>query len=386
MKKAFTLFICLCMLAFLVLAPAAIANGVSKNVFTLLEQEKAGKYQGTLTLWHVVSFKTGGTSGVSFLTGCISRFEKSNPYVFIKLEGLTPAQAGERLAAGEAPDLLSFPLGWTDGTALAQLPADERILPAFAACGDSRAYPYMADAYVLVCNQDLFYERDVPLPLEQTLSCENFMLALDRFSAGDGVQALSYSPTEGLLPLNALLNLNISAADDTLMLEEAPAGQALASFDICMQDGRNAFLDGKAAMYLCPSAEYEGFANEKRANALSLCAYSISNYTDLVQLIGCYGTQDEKKRQMCEAFAQSLISERAQKGMEEMRMLPSTWIEGIYEGVPLQQGEYERLSTLAAIPSSQKMFANAEGLPALIQAALTDDLESLGALQQALYP
>ena len=67
MKKAFTLFLCILLICLLILSPSFLMQGIHKNVYTLWEQQQQEKYTGNLSLWHIVSFKTGGETGVSYL-------------------------------------------------------------------------------------------------------------------------------------------------------------------------------------------------------------------------------------------------------------------------------------------------------------------------------
>ena len=67
MKKFFSFVVCILSIAFLLMAPAFIAGGIHKNVYTLRAEKLANQYTGSLQIWHIVSFKTGGESGVSYL-------------------------------------------------------------------------------------------------------------------------------------------------------------------------------------------------------------------------------------------------------------------------------------------------------------------------------
>ena len=52
-------------------------------------------------------------------------------------------------------------------------------------------------------------------------------------------------------------------------------------------------------MHLCPAAEYEQLFSDQRANSLSLSKYSISSYSDMVQMIGLMSMEDSAKYAAC---------------------------------------------------------------------------------------
>lgn len=356
MKRVFSFLLCIGILAFLLLAPAIIAGGVGKNVYSLREEEKRGKFQGSLVLWHVVSFKTGGSSGVSYLRQAASNFERQNPYVFIDVQGMTPEEAQERLASGESPDILSFPMGFVE-EGLMPLEEATGLLPAYETCGkqgmETYAYPYMADYYTLVCNQDAFSTQEVPLPFDGAMSYENFVLALEKLPSqdeeGKPIQALALSNVFGIHPEMALCYLRLTEEEDEF-LEEAPVNKPLASFDIDREGGSEAFLNGEASMLLCPSSEFVQLSADKRANSMSLSALTLTSYTDLVQMIGVPETEDAKKAAMCQSFCSTLLKTRYQEGLEPLKMLPVTQVEDIYDGQELE--EYTYLGAQGKIPNT----------------------------------
>ena len=354
MKKAFTLFLCFACLAFLVLSPAFIVGGVHKNTYTIREQKQREQYRGSLTLWHIVSFKTGGTSGVSFLRSQIRSFEKQHPYVFIDLVPLTPEEAEKKLAAGERPDLCSFPLGFMGNAAdFSRLPAAESLLPAYTDCGgqddDCYAYPYMADFYTLSANPDAFFAGDTPLSLETEWSAPALsewtqaLLSAGTFSA-------SLSRPAGSFPEAALFcTRNGALAEESRSFwQSAPADAS-------------AFWAGEVPLLLSPAAEIK--RAESQSTVLSPQVYGFSDYTDLCQLIGVRAGMDAPKEAICQEFAAALLSRTAQRALASLYLLPTTAQEDLYADAPLYHQEYTRLQKCARIPNSFA-FAAAPQLPA----------------------
>ena len=71
-----------------------------------------------------------------------------------------------------------------------------------------------------------------------------------------------------------------------------------------------------------------------------------------MQFVGVCQTQDSAKQAMCQNFAASLLRRKAQKGLENLKMLPAVQLEGVYEGQTLYLEEYERLAASAVIPKA----------------------------------
>ncbi|MBR2223822.1 MAG: hypothetical protein IJ973_05800, partial [Christensenellaceae bacterium] len=131
MKKFFRLVFSLLMIAFIVLSPSFIKDGIDKSVYTLRKEEKDSKYTGMLELWHIVSFKTPERSGTSLLSTRAGVFEKQNTYVYIDLYAMTAEEAKVKLDAGERPDIISFPLGFIAEEELGDLEKTHELMPAY---------------------------------------------------------------------------------------------------------------------------------------------------------------------------------------------------------------------------------------------------------------
>ncbi len=377
MKKAFTLLICLGLVLLLVLAPSVILEGLQKNTYTLREEEQSANYTGNLSLWHIVSFKTGGNTGISFLRNRIREFEKNNPYVFIDLTALDMEEAGALLAAGQTPDILSFPLGFIENSDfLAALPAADGLLQAYRSAGIlngiTYAYPYMADFYALLCNQDMFFYTDATLPLDTSLTKELFYTMLDKiapYTEEQGIAALTLSDTTGLCPAAACLFLR----GETNSVPPAALASALPG-------GADSFLEDGAALYLCPAAEAQKVLSDNRANMVSLRIYSLSTYTDMVQFVGVSAGLEEQKYAMCADFAAYLLSDRAQAAVEALKMLPVTRQQTIYEGAPLYMEEYQSIGQEGIVPNTFLFALQRDSIASIIQNSLQNNLDTQDAL------
>ena len=224
---------------------------------------------------------------------------------------MTTEEAAQRLANGERPDIISFPLGFPVQSLLWQnCPNPPRgLLPSLsdtAKCqGAILAYPYMMNFYTLTLNQEAPASPLVPrFPFGTQLPhCEfNYLVySAQQGWAEEDACALSYSEIYGTSPFLALEHFREEGELD-LFSQAPPEGYApdLSSFS---SDGSERFLNGKSALLLSPAADYEKLLLDRRANSLSLATFGFSDYTDLVQLVGVCSTEDPARQAMCQEFA-----------------------------------------------------------------------------------
>lgn len=340
MKRAFTLFLCLLCVAVILFAPALIQSGLHKNIYSIRADKRAESYTGTLALWHIVSFKTGGQSGVSYLNDRIRKFEKNNPYVYIEITGLTVAEAQDRLAAGEQPDIVSYPLGFFDDASfLAPLEVQDRLAEAFTEVGlignTPYAYPYMADFYVLSCNQDSLFSVDAVIPSDAELQAKDIEILLSAFA--DTPDAIAVTDMVGLSPSESFSHLRPNGALTTTISSTV---------------GLDPFLNAESPLLLSTAAEAAKMSFDKRAVGINMRTYAFSNYTDAVQLVSIAATEDESKQNMCAKFAVSLLANSAQGSLEDVLLLPTTAQEELFQDNPLYGAEYMHLLQYGLIPNS----------------------------------
>ena len=219
--------------------------------------------------------------------------------------------------------------------------------------GSLLAYPYMMGFYTITVNQEVYFSSGTALPIGAGLPRAHFNYLLyhaEQEFAGQDTHALSYPGTYGLSPLCALEHFREQGEND--FFTGAPPDDYKMDASRFMQDGAESFLKGNAALLLSPAADYEKLLLDQRSSSLSLAAFAFSDYTDLVQLVGVCRTEDPAKRAMCQEFAASLLRLKAQKGLENLKMLPVVQLQSVYEGQTLYLEEYERLATSAVIPEA----------------------------------
>lgn len=399
-KRVFLCILGLGLLALLFFSPALITGGLHKNVYTLREAERAKQYQGALSLWHIVSFPTSGGSGVSFLTERASSFEKSHPYVFITVEGLTTEEARDRLAAGERPDLISYPLGFvSDPSMLLSLSEPEAsLLDGFSNAGKLGdtwlSYPYMADFYTITCNQEIVSGAGLSLPLESGFSRERLQLFLRELSdlspqkdSAEPFFPLAQTTTEGLHPACALLSLPFLEEEELFLTEESPSLPSLSKYSSSQAD-LSSFLSKNSAMYLSTYGESLKLAQDNRAASLSLSSYLLSAYTDMVQMIGVCATEDTAKAALCQEFCASLLTERVQQALSEATGMLSvlSLTESPHAGQFLPQEAEALFSSSVLCPNGFALSLWSEETDSLVHASLQGDATARQALEAFLFP
>lgn len=316
MKKLLHITLLILLAVFLFCAPAAIAHGVHMNIYTLRSDIKTAKYQGTIEIWHVVSFKTHGSSGVGYLKTRAASFEKSNSYVYISVKGMTPQEALERAANCELPDIISSPqLFELPGASLRSLTLPTKKLPEKFA-SDSFRLPYMYDEYVLCCNEAIFNQLGVSLPLGEEMDEDTLLKVMHEASAND-LTPLTLTSVQFLTPLSALSAAQFPKEEYSLYAEEQLP--SLSEYSIPVDSGE--FAAQTAAMFICTRCELNNLLESKQGASLSVREYALSDFTDAVQCVSVLSKGDSKKEDMCESFALSLLSNRAQSGLDELGMM-----------------------------------------------------------------
>ena len=367
MKKFFRLVFSLLMIAFIVLSPSFIKDGIDKSVYTLRKEEKDSKYTGMLELWHIVSFKTPERSGTSLLSTRAGVFEKQNTYVYIDLYAMTAEEAKEKLNAGERPDIISFPLGFIAEEELGDLEKTHKLMPAYSdLC--TNAYPYMADSYRLFCNSSVLTEKQLPFSSEIT---ENEFY---RVTNGNSIAGTKNSDH---LPSCALAFPDFAEEDMSFITEE----ETTIKKEIIFREGSELFFQSEAAFYVAPLSETKNILADKTAGNFGLQAYRISHYTDLVQMIGYFPQEDEKKNAICRQFCESMLSEAVQKAVLSCNMMPVIR-QKREESTALSEREEEAvlIGTSGIIPQNDLLHFERENLKQLSISACKNDAD-----KQKLY-
>lgn len=328
-------------------------------------------FQGILTLWHVCDWRTGGSSGTAFLQKRITQFEGRNPHVFIEMQTLTPEQASKALIDGEKPDIISYPYGTVLSLDMAPLPATQTI---FSGLPDT-AYPYMCGGYCLLVNTDMLAESGIDLKSVWGIRPEALLEAAQTgvcFAAEDGYSAL---------PALALHVYPEAEKPQISTWGEPEPPDAALSLDAVWENGFEAFCAGDAGVLIASHRQlFEAVESLTQGDVPPFCAYAISPYTDMVQMIGITPQEDTLRQSASESFVTYLLSDSAQSKLEPLGVFPVKPGLDIYQQNDILSAMYEQLSTGAALPLS----ASKETLDDLAKSAFSGDKSALSQLRQML--
>lgn len=352
------------------LSPSMLRQGISQDLFSLDRQEQEQKYRGILTMWHIVTFKTGGESGSSFLNAAISKFEKQNAYVFIELESITASEAATRIQKGEFPDIISYPLGYFPDEKLFDPIASDAssLLPCYASCGNAHgetfALPYMSSFYTLVSNENIFLSNSVDTPQNIGISQNHFVYCLNNLQplpeendAENPYHSITVEGTQQAMGAVSLVFPYFISDDTSLFIsQEEYAYQMgdLPSLDALVAD--DTFSQGNCAMSVMPYGQYKQILDSEKSAAASPVPCIITPYSDLVQMISITKTDDDKKREMINQWVNYLISPSVQQTLEKTNMLPVIPLEEIYANDAMIFEQYTLTSQHGIVPNNFRYY------------------------------
>lgn len=120
-RKTFSAICLAAVLLFMALLPKYVLPG--KKSPGLLDWLEPGEeaFRGEVAVWHVVRFKPYKGSVSTVLKVAARIVEKRHFGVYLNVESMSEKEAGERIARGERPDILSFPPGFAASSALTPL-------------------------------------------------------------------------------------------------------------------------------------------------------------------------------------------------------------------------------------------------------------------------
>jgi ABC-type glycerol-3-phosphate transport system substrate-binding protein len=339
--KPVAYFLCAVSLALIAICPFILrANSPAA--------EETAPYKGILTMWHITLWRTGGSSFEAYLRKRIKEFEADYAYAFIELESLTAEEAAQALAAGEAPDLISYPMGANPGVALQRLPSADTVLP--GRHGDG--WPYTCGGYCILVNTDLLDEQNADIPESGWGLRPEALIDAAQYGAG-------FDAEPGCSALPALALHQYPESDEpsySTWGEPNPPDAMLSLKPQALDGGLDAFLSGDCAVLIASQRQlFEAEQAFLQGSGPAFFAYAIGGYTDMVQMIGVATCEDEKKLTACATFARYLLSNPAQRKLEPLGTLPVVSGLNAYEQDECRRTMYGLLCENAALPDTDEV-------------------------------
>ncbi len=323
------------------------------------EQKRAEAFRGTITVWHISQWRTGGVNASALLSAVLDQMEGRNPGVYFTLETLDPQQACQRMAQGETPDILSFPGD-------IPLPAQEvwltlscdRLLPCYQDYlgGAGSFLPWMAsDAKVMI--------RDTSLAAQKLNAPGNDWTLQEMI---DLASALTYQ-TKGKNS-QTLYGITASQGRWPALTAWGIAEDAILPGEFSEREAWDQLVEGNVSILLAGPWEEMTLAwrqQEDRGPQLTVVDWPQElPRLRSVQWIGAKQSGDAQKDEICRKTVAQLLSASTQKKvLTQAKCLPSISFEPDELGdaaAPVTQG-----SVLYALPNrevlTQGTWAQAEG-------------------------
>lgn len=355
MKKALVLLrivTAAALVLFLILAPANLGRTLQHNFYREWLAGEPPDWNGVLTLWHVVGFKTYQGSVTAYLESCAAQMEKKHTGVYVEVLGLTEEALKERYARGERPDIWSFPSGAFGEDAFAPLSGAFK-LPDFAGNltpltmeGEPTAVPYLYSGYYLMGNSALLQKWGMTFPDQGVY---------ERMLAGD------YAPL-------------------TALLQEAMAQKATARYGaLCAPPllAARLGLNGKFASegdfkagqvpFMIGDARACGDLARKMPNGgFTFDVLPLGGFTEQVQYIGMGAAAAGKRAVYAEEYISLLMTEAAQLKLTALGALPSV---ELIDAPRYADGEQQRFYEAYRLPIAPSPALYAKKREALALAA-----------------
>lgn len=309
LRNVFAVIITIAVALYLIFAPEFIMSGIenSRNA----SNSKQESFTGIINLWHIVGFKAHTGSVTNFLYARASEFEKSHFGVFISVTSMTEEEYKENISAGKRADIYSFPLGLEYSDAFMPLDSDalsesiSSIRSGFIETGKSEntlyALPYLYSGCCLITNDDLLTKQSITM--QETP---------DKGSVNDTLNNLS---TDAHTPL---------CGDEIYSCLYGLSSASLGEYD-SFKSGRSEFAVSDFRAY----GDIERRQGSK--GSFSASAYTIFEYTDLVQYIALDKSISDKKQGYAYEFMEKLFTEHAQAALSDLNAYPVIEADNIAE-------------------------------------------------------
>lgn len=124
-QKTAALLLLAAVLLFMIYLPQCADKMLERDQYREWLEPAEEEFSGVISVWHVVRFKPYLGSVGTWLKKIADRTERRHFGVYFEVESISEAEAETRLANGEFPDVISFPVGFLNGEELRTLNGTE---------------------------------------------------------------------------------------------------------------------------------------------------------------------------------------------------------------------------------------------------------------------
>lgn len=370
LKRAFTLFLCLLMAAFVITGPVLLYRYRVDYNKSYEHMKSEIPWRGVITIWDYPRLNTQNGTRLSWISAKIKQFEKLHPGVLIDFKELDAANGYTLLKAaastGAYPDVA--PVGSDyyfmsaglleemDGAISLEEKMDflPTALESVSYQGKIYGMPWMMTGYTMLLNKQIFSEKNVPLPQDGYWTYDQFAAAVKELTydtnrrkgpdvygfnsfiqpgsyniygmlMSDGAEIISsengryvFDNPQALSGLQKLYQLKHIYKVTPDNFGEASQGEILSSF-----------ISGKIAVITAPSWTIPYIRNLSTGSV----EFTTANYpvgsTEMPVTIGSstcsfgvFKQTDENKRKMCIEFVKFLTSAEGQEELKAYGYFP----------------------------------------------------------------
>jgi multiple sugar transport system substrate-binding protein len=432
LKRAFTLFLCLLMVASIVLGPGLLQRFRVDYNKSYDHMKSAIPWRGVITVWDYPRLNTQSGAKLSWISAKIKQFEKQHPGVYIDFKELDTANGHILLKAaastGAYPDVA--PVGSNyyfmseglleelDGYITEVEKADFLTTAVKSSSYDGKLYglPWMMTGYTLLLNTQLFSEKNVPIPQDGSWTYEAFTEAAKQLTYGNNrkkgpdvygfnsfVEPANYNIYGLLMSDGAEI---ISSENGKYVFDSPQALSGLQklyqlkhtykvtpdSFGTATQgEILNAFINGKTAIITAGSWTIPYIRNLSSGSVEFTTAHYPTGSAEMPITIGSsicsfgvFKQNDENKKKMCVEFVKFITAAENQEELKNYGYFPVRRSgEKLYQNDKEMSMVQQSLSFVEPIPRHKNWEQIDLILQSRIKAAIVGELTPEQALKDA---
>ena len=325
-------------------------------------------WQGVLTVWQIDGWYPAAGDLTAVLERAGQLLNKRHPGVVVDVRKANVADAGQ----GEAPDVISFPLGAFDTPSgiLARVSQPVGLVPGLVESGkygnDTFAVPWCRGGYALLANRDLLSQWGVSWQESWTMA--------DLTAALEGAQERMQGKKNrsyGLIAGSAPERQPLTCWQNALAQPEALTGLLARGFadpdsgGLLPRAAFERFLEGNTAFM--PAYHGEILRCQSRAEQgkgfavdIALLPDQQAPCTDLVQLAGITGKGPEGRSALAREYLEILLSESVQSRIANLGIMPA--LPGLEQPEDLLQPLRQAMETGVIVPNTFQWHGRREAL------------------------
>ncbi|MBQ8425819.1 MAG: extracellular solute-binding protein [Clostridia bacterium] len=302
------------------------------------------KYQGIIEVWNIDTFESGSSSKVSYIESVAKSFQKQNKGIYVLVRNLTEYECLNLLEKGEKPDLFSCSYGLasdiknyiTEFSNFENIDVAENLLNAGKINDKLYGLAWCKGFYILISSENHLKNTKLKDEIENIKLSET-LLDLGYKKEGKKntkiISSLTYGKNKYLMPNYAYFsytNKGLISKSEFSLDENIKTNSQYSAY--------SNFVAGNSVVLLGSQRDYFRIENRVKNAKISDVIYEpLTSFTDLVQFTFLAKNENYLKKEYAEIFAKMLSSNKYQKRLSFIGMLPVTKQVDIYENGLLKE-------------------------------------------------